>query len=116
MTNNKRILHIEDDKTFQIQTKALLENIAEVIHVSNIKDANEKLNNASFDLVLLDFTLPDGSGQVLLEKINSFPLSPPVIVLSGHELTKNIPGVIKVLTKGRYKHDDFIKLIQDNLK
>lgn len=115
MAEYKRILHVEDDKTFQLEVDVVLKDITEIVHVDNIKDAKEKLDNESFDLILLDFTLPDGSGQALLKKIHALKNSPPVIVLSGHELTKDIPGVVKVLTKGRYKYDDFIKLIKKTI-
>ena len=82
---NKRILHVEDDQTTQLEIRGVLAGLADLVEASNLKDAVNKIENESFDIILLDFTLPDGSGQELLERINSLPLSPAVIVLSSHE-------------------------------
>ena len=115
MTNSKRILHIEDEETTQLYIKELLSDEGDIFQVSNIADAKDLLDNQVFDLVLLDFTLPDGSGQILIEYIGSLKPVPAVIVLSGHELIIDIPGVVKVLTKGRYQDDDLVKLVHSIL-
>lgn len=64
---------------------------------------------------MLDFTLPDGSGQTLLRHLRALVDSPAVIVLSGHELVRDIPGVDKVLTKGRYQLKDLVDYVQELL-
>ncbi len=112
---SKRILHIEDEASTQVMIGGLLGDIAELVQVGSLDDANHALDSQAFDLVILDFTLPDGSGQSLLSRIKSLQPSTEVIVLSGHELTKNIPGVTKVLTKGRYKDEDLIELVRSIL-
>ena len=115
MSNNKRILHVEDEETTQIYIKSLLKEQGELVQVSSISEAEQLFDNQEFDLVLLDFTLPDGSGQNLIKQVQSLNPAPPIIVLSGHELTKNIPGVEKVLTKGRYQDDDLVELVHSIL-
>ena len=99
---SKRILHVEDDAAMQEYILDVLDDLGKLTQVSNLDEASHLLQDESFDLVLLDFTLPDGSGQILLKQIESLNPTPAIIVLSGHELTKDIPGVNKVLTKGAF--------------
>jgi len=40
---------------------------------------------------------------------------PAIIVLSGHELVRDMPGVDKVLTKGRYQMHDLIDYVKEIL-
>lgn len=115
MGMSKRILHIEDEASTQIMIGGLVGDLAELDQAGSLDDANQALDQQVYDLVILDFTLPDGSGQSLLSRIKSLQPTPAVIVLSGHELTKNIPGVEKVLTKGRYKDKDLIELVKSIL-
>lgn len=109
--NKKRILHVEDDASTQVYIKGLLQNEGDVVCVRSLKEATEQLDKNSFDLILLDFTLPDGSGQKIIKHIIPLIPRPAVIVLSGHELTSTLAGVDKVLTKGRYKEEDLVKLV-----
>ncbi len=111
----KRVLHVEDDVSTQVYIKGLLRNEAEVFSSRSLEDALDQLQNNSFDLIILDFTLPDGSGQEIIQNIVPLIPRPAVIVLSGHELTTTMAGVDKVLTKGRYKEEDLIKLVHELL-
>lgn len=115
MPNNKRILHVEDEETSQLYIKSLLKEQGEFVQAKSIAEAEKLFINQEFDLVLLDFTLPDGSGQSLIKYVQTLNPAPPIIVLSGHELIKDIPGVEKVLTKGRYLDDDLVELVHSIL-
>ena len=48
MAEYKRILHVEDDKTFQLEVDVVLKDITEIVHVDNIKDAKEKFRQRIF--------------------------------------------------------------------
>lgn len=112
----RRILHVEDDDSTLLLIRGALGELAELVQTTSVKNARELLANEKFDLVILDFTLPDGSGQMLLKELGSVIEPPDVIVLSGHELTKNIPGVNRVLTKGRYQMKDLIQYVSTLLE
>lgn len=111
----RRILHVEDDDSTLLLIRGALGNLAELVQTTSIQKASELLKTQEFDLVILDFTLPDGSGQSLLKDLRSRIEPPEIIVLSGHELTKNIPDVNRVLTKGRYQMKDLIQYVSDVL-
>lgn len=113
--NNRRILHIEDDVNAQALIRDALQDIGELVQTETMEQALNLLHNDSFSLMILDFTLPDGSGQSLLHDIKTLINPPKVIVLSGHELVKNMPGVDLVLTKGRYQMRDLIAYVKDIL-
>jgi CheY-like chemotaxis protein len=87
----RRVLLVEDDVRQQESVAKLLsgENV-EVVAVGTVKDALAELESRSFDCMILDLVLPDGSGHDLLEKMAegtrySFP---PVIVYTGREIAR----------------------------
>jgi two-component system cell cycle response regulator len=51
--------------------------------VKTIREAFAILDKASFDLIFLDYLLPDGTGLSFLEAINSKGLETPVVVITG---------------------------------
>ena len=87
----RRVLLVEDDPRQQESLKLLLGGIGvELVVAGSVKDALPELERRSFDCMVLDLTLPDGSGHDLLEKMAegirySFP---PVIVYTGKDLAR----------------------------
>jgi PAS domain S-box-containing protein len=58
----------------------------EITHVSNFSDAKKILQESDiFDVILLDLTLPDASGESLVHNIAELSGEIPVIVLTGYE-------------------------------
>jgi two-component system cell cycle response regulator len=51
--------------------------------VKSIEDAFDRLEKGRFDLIFLDYLLPDGTGLEFLERINSKGLETPVVVITG---------------------------------
>jgi len=113
--SKKRILHVEDDESTLLMIKGAIGELGELTQTDSIEEARNLLANEQFKLVLLDFTLPDGSGQALLRQLRGLIEPPVVIVLSGHELVKDMPGVDKVLTKGRYQMKDLVQYVKEVL-
>jgi len=114
--SKKRILHVEDDESTLLMIQGAIGGLGELTQTNSIEEARSLLSNEQFKLVLLDFTLPDGSGQALLRQIRGLIEPPTVIVLSGHELVRDIPGVDKVLTKGRYQLKDLVSYVENILQ
>jgi CheY-like chemotaxis protein len=87
----RRVLLVEDDVRQQQSLKRLLGGQGvEIVVAGSVKEALPELERRSFDCMVLDLTLPDGSGYDLLEKMAegtrySFP---PVIVYTGKELER----------------------------
>ena len=85
---SQKILIIEDEPDIR---KTLEYNISregyEVISASSLSEGREKLESASFSLLLLDLMLPDGSGLDLCRELkqNKFLSSMPVIILTAKD-------------------------------
>ncbi|HEX4084014.1 MAG TPA: response regulator [Chthoniobacteraceae bacterium] len=86
----KRVLVVEDNA---VQRDALCGLLAsrevEVIGAKSAADCLEHLEKSTFDCMVLDLSLPDASGFVLLDQLSSSDryAFPPVIIYTGRELT-----------------------------
>ena len=103
-----KILVVEDDVWFGklIEHHLSLNEDYEVDLVHSVKELNNKLNG-SYNVITLDYSLPDGRGDVLLKQIKSnFPLT-DVVIVSGQE---ELDVAVDLLRHGAYdyivKNDD----------
>jgi PAS domain S-box-containing protein len=81
-----RILHVEDDSDVRVVLAAMLSDTAEIVPAADVRSALARLGQHEFDLVVLDVSLPDGSGLDLLSHLDrQLPLV-PVLIFSAHEL------------------------------
>lgn len=90
-----RILLIEDDSTLG---EAVRDQITSDGHsvdwMQRLDTAENALNVASYDLVLLDLMLPDGRGIPFLRKLRGQGMSTPVIILSAlDQISDRIEGL-----------------------
>ncbi|WP_201641208.1 response regulator [Paraburkholderia metrosideri] len=86
----KRVLVIEDDGPMRESIRALLQSEnTEIVAVATLAEALEYLSKFSFDCVVTDLALPDGTGYDLLERLasNTAHASLPVIVYTGRMLS-----------------------------
>lgn len=84
------ILLIEDDKTIQTSVSYYLtsQNF-KVCTVGTINEAKQKIEKNSYDIILLDITLPDGNGYEYLKTIRK-ETQMPVIILTALDEEKDI--------------------------
>ncbi|MGA7439571.1 MAG: response regulator [Luteibacter sp.] len=87
----RRLLIVEDDAELRNNLTLLLaRDQLEIIAVGSIRDALDRLSTSTFDCLVMDLMLPDGSGYDLLEHMagsEAFAF-PPVIVYTGRSLTR----------------------------
>jgi len=55
----------------------------QLTHVDYLEKATSSLSQSSFDIILLDLSLPDGQGLETLKIIKEHSLSTPIVILSG---------------------------------
>ncbi len=87
----KRVLVVEDDEKLRVAVSELLRSDdVEIRTVSTVSGALAELADTTFDCMVMDLVLPDGSGYDLLEKMASGgPYAfPPVIVYTGRKITR----------------------------
>lgn len=83
-----RILHVEDDADVARVIAAIVEPIADITHTTALADARQLLIHHTFDLVIIDQSLPDGDGLTLLPVLDLPPGSPvPVLLFSVSEIS-----------------------------
>lgn len=99
-------------------TDALVANESEEIE----EDLDRAQNgNFDFDLILLDYLLPDIDGLNLLAKINELNIDLPLVVLTGQgdeqlavEMMKS--GAADYLTKGKIEPDSLVRSINNAVR
>tara|TARA_Y100000385_G_C13049488_1_gene619042 strand:+ start:819 stop:1523 length:705 start_codon:yes stop_codon:yes gene_type:complete len=82
-----KIFVVEDSReaaeSLEILSKVLEEDIQFVYHAMSIREALQEISKQSFNVLVLDVTLPDGSGFDLLEQLG--PVSYPVVIMTGDD-------------------------------
>jgi len=85
------VLLVDDDTEFTDVASNIIEFLGHDVSVaSDLKQAYEWLNNHSFDHILLDFMLPDGSGLHLIDHLKSINSKAYVTFITGHPSVKGI--------------------------
>lgn len=90
-----KILLIEDDPTFaKIVTTFLTKKGYLINSASNLKAGEQLLQLEKFDLLLLDYRLPDGIGLELIAKMGTnFPVLPIVIITSFDDVRTAVKSI-----------------------
>lgn len=97
-----RILIVEDDSTFSaLLTGFLKKHGNEVQPAISVKEANEQLDQTGYDLVLLDYRLPDGTGLDVLAHIQMKNLNMAAIVMTSFH---DIRTAVKTVKLGAYDY------------
>ena len=78
----KKILVIEDDLTFRSRFYEIFFNKGQEVHcVPTAKEAFAVLMEKRFDLILLDYSLPDAKAAEIIKKIREFDNDVKIILL-----------------------------------
>ncbi len=106
------ILHIEDDADVLQVVKAILHEVADVTAARDFEHAQQMLERDSFDLVLLDPMLPDGSGNELFPLLRRNGMQVPIVIFSAREQDQNIINRVNAaLVKSRTTNEQLLKTI-----
>ncbi len=80
----EKIIVLEDDLIVRKNLEQQLRyRRYDVASASTIAQAQEILNKDNFDLMIVDVKLPDGDGTELLKQLQSRPVKPLVVMMSG---------------------------------
>jgi two-component system response regulator QseB len=85
-----RVLLLEDDLPLgQSLHNVFLQKGLEVVWVRTLSEGRRHATEGVFDVAVLDLTLPDGDGLVLLTELRSGGLQIPVLILSARETVED---------------------------
>ncbi|WP_079204319.1 response regulator [Pseudomonas sp. CC6-YY-74] len=107
-----RVLHIEDDADLRQVIAEQGRTLADFVSASSLTEARQLLSQGSYDLILLDLSLPDGNGLELLEELHQHHPGVPVVVLSAQDLPAERLGQVEAtLAKSRTSAQHFLHLL-----
>lgn len=116
----KQILLVEDDLTYSRIVKTFLEKNGYAVETCvKVKDAQQTLATNSYDLIIADFRLPDGTGMELLQWSKSkFPAT-QVILITHYS---DIRIAIKAMKLGAFEYitkpinpDELLATVKESL-
>jgi len=113
LVTGTRILHVEDDNDVAQIIDSLTGEDYQVTHATTLAQAKQLVSDESFDLVLLDIGLPDGSGLDLLPMLHSDERQIPVIVFSAMDVSEDIiTQVDSILIKSKTDNQRLMQQIK----
>jgi PAS domain S-box-containing protein len=109
-----RILHVEDDPDIVSVVSALVGEVADVTSAATREEARGLIHEQTFDLIILDLVLPDGSGEDLLCDLHrSTNYKVPVIVFSAKEPSEDLAYRIEAtLVKSHASNDELLEVVR----
>ena len=108
-----RILHVEDDLDIQTITATLAQDFAVFEFAATLSQARAQLQAHRFDLILLDLSLPGGSGWDLFADIGALPQRPPVVVFSATDVADGDDrGAAAILVKAQTSNEQLLSTLQ----
>jgi PAS domain S-box-containing protein len=113
-----RILHVEDDPSILEIVKTLVEKNADIVPAMTLAKAKMILQHETFDLVILDLTLPDGDGETLLPLLHKAGQPAiPVIIFSARDVSGETTDTINAaLVKSQTSNEDLLSIINSTIK
>jgi len=106
------ILYVEDDTDLAKIISTVLRNDGNLVSVTTLKDARKELKAHSYDLVILDILLPDGSGVELLSSIGKRNI--PVIIFTAYEIPNEyLHYTNQVLIKSKTSNQELLNAVRE---
>src|SRR6266850_3024562 len=97
-TSQKKILVVDDEENIQRGVGRFLEREGFAVEgCDSIKDTLEAVEKSTFDLILLDYNLPDGNSLDLLPKLKTIANEAVIIILTAHG---SIDLAVKAIKEG----------------
>ena len=79
----KRLLIVDDDQDIAEALSLLLSGRYTVVLAANGREAMDRVDKESFDLILLDLVMPLMDGSAVMRALRLRPSIPPVLLMSG---------------------------------
>lgn len=112
-THIQRMLYVEDDVDLQYVISAMVGKNYTVVPAATLAQARAALAKQSFEVILLDIGLPDGSGWDLLPEIRERLPAARVVMLSGEDLSSaDVKKAEAVLLKSKMTERQLLNALE----
>jgi signal transduction histidine kinase/CheY-like chemotaxis protein len=111
-----RILHLEDDEDFAEVIRVGLSPVADVYNVTRLKQAREMLNAGPLDVIIIDWTIPDGDGRDLISDIKQSQPAAKIVSLTSESGPAQDSRVAVTLIKSQTELAHIIACVTDRTK
>lgn len=106
------ILHVEDDHDFADVIKAGFGKAADITHAESLSQAHAVMKSGWWDVILVDWTLPDGNATSLLDVISQHQPQAKVVGLSAQNAPMDDPRVVLSMTKSQVEIDTIVEHVK----
>lgn len=111
-----KILHVEDDADLHKIIQAMVTEHMTLDNAPTLAQARSFLGKHTYDAVLLDIGLPDGSGWELIPEIKETQPEAAIIVLTGQEVSRERYDTVQgVLMKSRLTTERLLDVIESRI-
>lgn len=113
--NKANILHVENDVDTLNLIRVSLKDIANVTTATTISDAEILLNTSVFDVIILDYKLPDGNCTNLVNTIsNTINKDAKLAVFSAYDISASLSNLVDaVIPKTKVSNEQFCECIKE---
>lgn len=117
MNRSIRVLHIEDDYDFHQVISAMAGEGFQFRSAHTVGEARAKVMEDTFDAVILDIELPDGSGWELLPDIKQYQPQAYILVLSGRDITiEELQHIDLAIRKSNLEPELLLRAVKERLQ
>ncbi len=96
-THRPRVLHVEDDTDLHEVVRTMVGDRFDFELATTLREARARVSLEHFDVVILDLSLPDGSGWDLLPEIRARQPNARVVILSGTDMMPDEARKVEVV-------------------
>jgi two-component system response regulator HydG len=116
-----KILIVEDDLTFsQLLEGFFTKHQHEPTVVHNVKNAYRNLDQKEFDLLLVDYRLPDGTGLDILTYVTGNGMNLPLVIMTSFN---DVRTAVKAIQQGAFDYitkpvnpDELLMIVKNGLE
>src|SRR5581483_4538193 len=95
-----RTLIVDDEETYALSLKRLLTRRGVTADVAgSFREGLERAQQGRYELVILDYMLPDGNGRDLIPPIRALPPAPTVLMITAYATIEN---AVEAMRRGAY--------------
>lgn len=114
LLNKIHILHVENDNSLVEVIRSNLSEVAEITNATTIKEAQKLITEKMFEIIILDYSLPDGTSDILINEIyKSINKETTLILFSAFEISEYISTQVDAtILKSNVSNEQFCESLE----